>query len=156
MPVVKFSKGIVRYLLQLIMVVADDLKDNYFNALEVYNCLASVPLNKTVASQLIGYYKDTLEFQSTLTYLRNPPSSYQQPSTDLLGGLDQISRDLEAGAYSNEFSFEIALLNLAYSAHDGHLYFYGGASNVFSFGSPFDVSSVSVDGTSPPQIFITG
>ena len=77
-------------------------------------------------------------------------------STDLLGGLDQIQRQLDTGTFSNQYNFEIAVLNLVYSAHDGHTYFYGGASSVFSFGSPFEISSVSVDGVKPPQVFITG
>ena len=115
-----------------------------------------MPLNQTVASQFLQYYRDTLEFQSTLTYLKNPPSSYQQAPSDLLGGLDQIQRQLDTGVYSNQYDFEVALLDLVYSAHDGHTYLYGGASNVFSFGSPFEISSVSVDGIRPPQVFISG
>ncbi|KAL8797400.1 MAG: hypothetical protein Q9195_000555 [Heterodermia aff. obscurata] len=127
---------------------------NVFNALDAYNCLANVPLNKTVAAQFLQYYKDTIEFQSTLTYLKNPPSSYQQPPTDLLVGLDQIGRQLETGVFTSEYAFEIAVLDLVYSAHDSHIYFYGGASDVFSFGSPFEISSVSVDGVQPPEVYI--
>ena len=97
-----------------------------------------------------------MEFQSTLTYLKNPPPSYQQGPTDLLGGLDQIQKQLDTGVFSNQYNFEVAILNLVYSAHDGHTYFYGGATNVLSFGSPFEISSVSVDGVKPPQVFITG
>ena len=109
-----------------------------------------------MASQFLHYYKDTLKFQSTLTYLKNPPSGYQQPSSDLLGGLDHIQRQLDTGVFNNQYDFEIAVLDLVYSAHDGHTYLYGGASNVFSFGSPFDISSVSIDGVKPPQVYITG
>ena len=88
-----------------------------FTALDAYNCLASVPLNHTVASQFLQYYKDTLEFQSTLTYLKNPPASYQQPPTDLLVGLDITRRQLDTGVFSNEYEFELAVLDLVYSAH---------------------------------------
>ena len=127
-----------------------------FTALDAYSCLASVPLNHTVASQFLQYYKDTLEFQSTLTYLKNPPTSYQQPPTDLLVGLDIIQRQLDTDVFSNEYAFELAVLDLVYSAHDGHTFFYGGASNVFGFGSPFQISSVSLDGVQPPEVYMTG
>lgn len=124
-------------------------------AVDAYNCLVTLPLNQTVASKFIQYYRDTLDFQSTLTYLKNPPSSYQQPPTDLLGGLDQIQRNLDTGVFSNQYEFEVAVLDLVYSAHDGHTYLYAGASNVFGFGSPFAISSVSVDGVQPPEVFLT-
>ena len=130
--------------------------DNYFAALDVYNCLIEVPFNQTVATQFLKYYKDTLEFQSTLTYLKNPPSSYQQPGVDLLGGLDRIQRDVDTGVFDNQYDFELEVQNLVVSAHDSHLYLIAGATSVFSFGSPFYISSVSVDGHAPPQIYITG
>ena len=125
-----------------------------FAALDAYRCLTSVPINRTVASDFLQYYRDTLEFQSTLTYLKNPPLSYQQPATDLLGGLDRIRRQLDTGVFNNQYDFEVAVLDLVYSAHDSHTYLYGGASNVFSFGSPFDICAVSTDGIKPPQVFI--
>ena len=121
----------------------------------MYNCLATVPFNQTVATQFLKYYKDTLEFQSTLTYLKNPPSSYQQPGVDLLGGLDRLQRDVDTGIFSNEYQFEIALQDLVYAAHDGHVFLYGGATDIFSFGSPFYISSVSPDGIAIPEIYIT-
>ncbi|KAL8996312.1 MAG: hypothetical protein Q9169_004151 [Polycauliona sp. 2 TL-2023] len=128
--------------------------ESYFAALDAYNCLISIPLNETVASDFLQYYRDTLEFQSTLTYLKNPPSSYQQPATDLLAGLDQIRRQLDTGIFGNQYEFEVAVLDLVYSAHDYHTQLYGGATNVFSFGSPFEIVSVSTDGIKPPQVYI--
>lgn len=125
-----------------------------FAALDAYRCLTSVPINQTVASEFLQYYRDTLEFQSTLTYLKNPPPSYQQPATDLLGGLDRIRRQLDTGVFHDQYDFEVAVLDLVYSAHDGHTYLYGGASNVFSFGSPIEICAVSTDGIKPPQVFI--
>ena len=130
--------------------------DTVFSALSVYNCLITVPFDQTVATELLKYYKDTLEFQSTLTYLKNPPSSYQQPGVDLLGGLDRLQREVDTGTFNNQYNFEIALQDLIYAAHDGHLYFYGGATDIFSFGSPFYISSVSKDGIELPKVYITG
>ncbi|MCJ1286363.1 hypothetical protein MMC26_005708 [Xylographa opegraphella] len=127
-----------------------------FTALDVYNCLITVPFNQTVATQFLKYYKDSLEFQSTLTYLKNPPPSYQQPGVDILGGLDRIQRNVDTGVFDNQYDFELELQNLVFSAHDSHLYLLAGATSIFSFGSPFYISSVSLDGHAPPQIYITG
>ena len=132
------------------------IPDTVFAALDAYSCLVSVPLNHTVASQFLQYYRDTLEFQSTLTYLKNPPSSYQQSGTDLLAGLDLVQRQVDTGVFSNEYDFEVSVLDTVYSAHDSHTYLFGGASNVFSFGSPFDIVAVSIDGSEPPQVYIAG
>jgi len=57
---------------------------------------------------------------------------------------------------SNEINFENAVLDPADSAHDDHTYLYGGAYNVFSFGSPFQISSVSEDGSQPQEVYMTG
>ena len=124
--------------------------------MDVYNCLITVPFNQTVATQFLKYYKDSLEFQSTLTYLKNPPSSYQQPGVDILGGLDRIQRDVDTGVFDNQYDFELEVQNLVFSAHDSHLYLLAGATSIFSFGSPFYITSVSVDGQAPPQIYIPG
>ena len=91
-----------------------------------------------------------------MTYLKNPPSSYQQPASDLLGGLDQVQRQLDIGVFGNQYEFETAVLDIVYSAHDSHTYLYGGASNAFSFGSPFEICAVSTDGVKAPQVFMAG
>jgi len=130
--------------------------DELFVAKDAYDCLTSVPINATVSLQFIQYYKDTLQFQSTLAYLKNPPPSYQQPAVDILGGLDSIAVDVKAGKCTNEYDFEAAVQNLLYSAHDAHVVLYAGALTAFTFGSPLRIVSVSTDGISLPKIYITG
>ena len=127
-----------------------------FPASEALDCLTSVPFNSTVALQFLKYYKDTLQFQSTLAYLKNPPESYQQPAVDILGGLDEIKDNVDDGNYKNEYEFELAVQRLLYSAHDAHLTLFAGALAVFSFGSPLRIVSVSEDGISLPKIYVTG
>ncbi|KAL8687525.1 MAG: hypothetical protein Q9218_006327 [Villophora microphyllina] len=125
-----------------------------FTAETVHNCLISTPFNATVATQFLSYYKDTLQFQSTLAYLRNPPATYQQPSVDLLGGLDGIQRAVNNGVYKNEYDFEAAVQKLIYSAHDAHVTLYAGVLSVFTFGAPVSIVSVSSDGIALPKVFI--
>ena len=135
---------------------ADHFIVNLFTAELVHDCLISTPFNATVATQFISYYKDTLQFQSTLAYLKSPPSTYKQPSIDLLGGLDSIQRAVDNGAYKNEYDFEVAVQKLVYATHDAHVSLYAGALSVFSFGAPVSIVSVSTDGIAYPKVFIIG
>ncbi|APA13907.1 hypothetical protein sscle_12g086770 [Sclerotinia sclerotiorum 1980 UF-70] len=125
-----------------------------FNASLAFECLTSVPFNPAVASRFISYYNDTLQFQSTLTYLRNPPTSYQQPAVDLLAGLKRIQTAIDEGIFSNQYEFESTLQTLIYAAHDGHVDMLAGALSAFSFASPRDVVSLSLDGQKIPKIYL--
>lgn len=129
---------------------------NLFTAEFAYECLKSVPFNATVATQFVHYYRDTLQFQSTLAYLKNPPPSYQQPAVDLFAGLDRIETNIKSGTYANEYDFEADLQRLIYSAHDAHLVLYAGALAVFTFGSPLRIVSVSEDGIALPKVYDIG
>ena len=130
--------------------------DIWFPATLAYECLTSVPFNRTVATQFLQYFKDTLQFQSTLAYLKNPPPSYQQPAVDLLAGIDLIQRQIDTGVFHNEYSFEAAVQNLIYQTHDGHLMLSAGALNVFTFRSAVPIVSVSADGFALPKVYSSG
>jgi hypothetical protein len=127
---------------------------NIFNASFVYECLTSVPFNSAVASQFLNYYNDTLQFQSTLTYLKDPPRSYQQPGIDLLGGLAALQQGIEDGIFPNQYEFEAALQTLLYASHDGHVTLNGGILAAFSFSSPEEIVSLSLDGIQPPEVYL--
>ena len=134
--------------------MAYNIVGTLFFASDVYDCLTSVPLNETVAGELLQYYQDTLQFQSTLPYLKNPPASYLQPSVDLLSGLNLIQNEVDLGAFENEYAFETALQALIYQAHDLHMVFYGGILGVFGFASPLGIVSISSDGKALPKVYI--
>ncbi|QSZ33423.1 hypothetical protein DSL72_004991 [Monilinia vaccinii-corymbosi] len=125
-----------------------------FNASLAFECLTSVPFNPAVASRFISYYNDTLQFQSTLSYLKNPPTSYQQPAVDLLAGLSRIQTAIDEGAFSNQYEFEATLQTLIYAAHDGHMDMIAGALSAFSFASPRDIVSLSLDGQQAPKVYL--
>jgi hypothetical protein len=107
-----------------------------------------------VATDFIQYYNDTIQFQSTLQYLKDPPTSYQQPGIDLVGGLAEIQSNINRDVYQNQYEFEAALQALLISAHDLHLYMDAGILAAFSFGSPIDLVSASVDGIQVPKVYI--
>ncbi|KAL8771483.1 MAG: hypothetical protein Q9209_003153 [Squamulea sp. 1 TL-2023] len=127
---------------------------NLFTAELAHDCLISTPFNATGATQFHSYYKDTLQFQSTLAYLKKPPSTYKQPSVDLLGILDSIQRAVDNGEYKNEYDFEAAVQQLIYATHDAHIPLYAGALSVFTFGAPVSIVSVSTDGIAYPNVFV--
>ena len=128
---------------------------NVFLATDAYECLISVPFNPAVATRFIQYYNDTLQFQSTLAYLKSPPASYQQPAVDLIAGLNEIQSDIDSGLFQNQYAFEATLQTLLYSAHDAHLQLYSGILAAFSFGSPYELVSVSLDGDLP-KVYLLG
>ncbi|MCJ1261797.1 hypothetical protein MMC22_001665 [Lobaria immixta] len=125
-----------------------------FDAKEVYDCLTSVPFNPAVASRFLKYYNDTLQFQSNLKYLKNPPPSYQEPAVDLIGGLEKIQEDINNALFPNQYTFEAVLQNLIYSAHDAHLTLDAGILSTFSFASPYYIVSVSSDGQQLPKVYV--
>lgn len=127
-----------------------------FNASLVYECLSSVPFNAAVATRLISYWNDTLQFQSTLTYLKDPPAGYQQPAVDLLADISELQDAVSSGAFSNQYEFEVALQLLLVSAHDAHLYLNAGILAAFTFASPFDIVSLSIDGIELPKVYLAG
>lgn len=125
-----------------------------FNASLVYNCLTSVPFNAAVATRFIAYWNDTLRFQSTVEYLKNPPEDYQQPGVDLLAGLSELQSAVNNGAFKNQYEFEVALQLLLVSAHDAHLYLNAGILAAFTFASPYDIVSLSTDGIELPKVYL--
>ena len=129
--------------------------DETFTAKQAYDCLTSVPFNPAIATRFLKYYNDTIQFQSTLAYLKNPPSSYQQPAVDLLAGFEQIQKDIDNGAFPNQYAFEATLQNLVYSAHDAHFQLETGILAAFTFLSPYALVALSEDGVQLPKVYTT-
>ncbi|KAF2679354.1 hypothetical protein K458DRAFT_408210 [Lentithecium fluviatile CBS 122367] len=126
-----------------------------FWAKDAYSCLQSVPFNPAVASRFLRYWNETIQFQSTLAYLKSPPQGYQQPAVDVQEELAEIQRRIGSGFYSNQYAFEADFQLLTYALHDGHVQLKAGAMSAFSWGAPFEIASASVDGKEPPKIFFT-
>ena len=125
-----------------------------FTAKQAYECLKSVPFDPAVATNFIQYYNDTIQFHSTLAYLKNPPSSYQQPAVDIEAGLQRIQDEINKGTFPNQYAFEATLQNLVYSAHDAHLQLQSGILDVFTFMSPYSLVSLSQDGVQIPKVYV--
>ncbi|KAF2795817.1 hypothetical protein K505DRAFT_301442 [Melanomma pulvis-pyrius CBS 109.77] len=126
-----------------------------FWASDAYQCLSSVPFNPAVASRFLKYWNETMQFQSTLAYLKNPPEGYQQPAVDVEEELRKIQARIDSGFYKNQYAFEADFQLLTYATNDGHVQLTAGALSAFSFGSPFEITSVSADGKEAPKVYIT-
>lgn len=126
---------------------------NLFYAVDVLECLVSVPFNKDVALRFIDYYNTTMQFQSTFSYLRNPPPTYQQPPVDFAHQLENIKTNVTSGYYRNQYAFEADIQHLVQSLHDDHVSLVGGALSAFSFGSSIPLMTLSVDGVKIPEVY---
>ncbi|KAH8893440.1 hypothetical protein GQ53DRAFT_685109 [Thozetella sp. PMI_491] len=125
-----------------------------FYASDAYACLKSVPFNAAVATRFVDYYNTTVQFQSTLSYLKTPPAGYQQPALDVVGELGRIKENINKGAYPDQYTFEADLQNIVYRIHDSHVDLYAGILASFVFASPFNVVSASKDGKEPPKLYL--
>jgi hypothetical protein len=74
-----------------------------------------------VATRFLRYWNETIQFQSTLSYLKSPPQGYQQPAVDVLKELASIQNRINSGFYSNQYAFEADFQLLTYALHDGHV-----------------------------------
>jgi hypothetical protein len=123
-----------------------------------FDCLNSIPLNVTSAKNLIKAVKPWMEWQSTLTVLKNPPVEYAekvQPPIDILGGLDAIDQMLDSGEFESEYAFGNKLYTLILAAHDGHFsYIPDSVGGIFTFGRKIPLVSVSEDGKKLPMPFV--
>lgn len=127
---------------------------SWFWASDVYECLLSVPFNAAVATRFLQYYNETVQFQSTLDLLKAPPASYRQAPVDLVQGLAQIQARVAANEYNNQYAFERDLQALVLSVHDAHFVLYAGILNQFTFGSVYEVITLSEDGRKAPEVYV--
>ncbi|KAL0934506.1 peptidase s41 family protein [Colletotrichum truncatum] len=135
--------------------IIDAVNDGYrfFYAADAYECLISVPFHEAAALRFIEYYNTTMQFQSTLKHLKNPPEGYQQPAFDLMQGLEDLKRNVTAGVFKNQYDFEATMQYLIYSVHDAHVSLRAGVLSAFSFASPIPLVAASIDGKETPKIY---
>ncbi|KAL6712713.1 hypothetical protein ACLMJK_009735 [Lecanora helva] len=121
---------------------------------EVSACLLSVPYDKQKDVEQIEWMQEIFQFQSTLSYLKNPPPTYPLPAVDIMGGLKNISTFIENGKYTNEYDIEIDLFSLISSANDSHLSYVPYLHWLFTYHRGLNLVSVSLDGHQLPKIYV--
>lgn len=113
-------------------------------------------MKKDPALSLVRSLKSYAQLQSTVDYLRNPPSGYLWEPIDVPRLLDAIeTKVLAKDTYESEYDFQVDLQSTMIKARDGHLAFTGDLLNAFVWVRPFNFSLVSVskDGKEMPQVY---
>jgi hypothetical protein len=122
-------------------------------------CLKSVPIKEEDASTTIEELKKMVEFQSTISYLKDPPKGWPNEKVDLLAGLTDIGSKITNGGYTNEYDFENDIASLLIKAHDGHLSFngmtYAGAFR-WRRSTRIALITASKDGNEMPKVWAIG
>ncbi|KAL9620338.1 MAG: hypothetical protein Q9160_005137 [Pyrenula sp. 1 TL-2023] len=123
-----------------------------------HDCITSVPLHATEATELLDSILPYVQWQSTLSYLKAPPAEYVekiQGPVDIYGEIAAIRDRVTSGAYQSEYEFGFALYRVFQTAHDGHFaYSPDVVSGVFTFGRPVILVSASPDGQAVPEIYV--
>ncbi|KAI4924401.1 uncharacterized protein J4E92_007482 [Alternaria infectoria] len=96
----------------------------------------------------------TLQFQSTLGYLKEPPAGYQRAPFDVDKALDEIKQNVTAAVYNNQYEFEAQIQLLINQLRDTHVILNAGALSAFSFVASFGLVSASIDGKQAPEIYL--
>jgi len=117
-----------------------------------------VPNKPGPAQDLIKSLKAFVQWQSTLAWLKDPPSSYMLPATDIEGRLDALGEKAAAGGFQSEYDFQLDLFQVFTSAHDGHFGYRGDVFKAFSFRNSLasDIISISIDGKAVPKLYHLG
>ncbi|KAJ4351873.1 uncharacterized protein N0V89_007217 [Didymosphaeria variabile] len=135
------------------LIVSKEQGQTLFWASDVFDCLSNVPFIPDVASRFISYYNQTLQFQSTLAFLKDPPQGYQQPPVDVVAELGLLQDNISEGKYTTQYAFEADLQLLINRFHDSHVYLSAGLLAPFTFISPFSLVSASRDGKVTPSVY---
>ncbi|KAK5714801.1 hypothetical protein LTR17_017048 [Elasticomyces elasticus] len=116
-------------------------------------CLQSIPVDVDGDIQEIEGLKVLVQFQSDIAYLKDPPPGFLYPGVDVLGTLDAILADVEAGAYKSDFDVQMDLYNLITSTYDFHFNWVPDLVSVFSWTRKGSLVSLSSDGLSLPEVY---
>lgn len=119
-----------------------------------YDCLNDVPVDAASAKPWLESLKPYLNWQSTLAYLKNPPSGYLQPAVDVWAEFAEIEAKVQNGGFANEYELEFALYRIFQSTHDGHFRYLPNMLGVFSFARPLALVSVSTNGVDLPKPYV--
>lgn len=90
-----------------------------------------------------------------ISYLRDPPASFQFPAYDIPAAFEEIISNVQGGVYANEYEFQADLYAAFNLAKDGHFRYIPdliGAAIQFRR-QDIALASVSLDGVAVPQIY---
>ncbi|KXG54378.1 Interphotoreceptor retinol-binding [Penicillium griseofulvum] len=140
--------------------LVDDANQDKRNAIVphdlAHRCLLSMPFESDRAVDFLIQVRKILEFQSTIDILKNPPSGYTMPSTDIMGEIDTIMAKARSNSYTSQFEMDLEINHLIKTAHDGHLAFQLCSQSIFKYQIDMPLVSISTDGLALPQVYALG
>lgn len=123
-----------------------------------YQCINSVPFNSSAAVELMDSMRPYIDWQTTTTWLADPPAEYAQkiqPPYDFWAEFERIYDAAAAKSYENEYAFGFDLYRAFQMTHDGHfVYIPDSVGLIFNFARPAGLVSLSPDGQSIPRIYL--
>lgn len=84
-----------------------------------YACQRSVPFDAIAAQPWLNNLKPYMMWQTTPSYLKNPPKGYLSPAVDVFAELDNVISDANNGRYKAEYDFEWDLYKRVFVAAHG-------------------------------------
>jgi hypothetical protein len=117
-----------------------------------FDCLNSVPVDTSGNEKLIDELKQLWQFQSELVWYKNPGSDWEYGSLDIIGELDRIKNNL--GSFQSEYAVQLAIQNITVRTGNFHFNYSPDILQVFQFIRPFNVASVSSNGTALPKLYV--
>ncbi|CAH0021643.1 unnamed protein product [Clonostachys rhizophaga] len=130
-----------------------DIRFIRLDAEMAYNCSTSVRLVPEHALGTIDYLRNYSNFDTTLSFLKKTPPSYQKPGVDIMGRLDQISDKIRNGEYKSYAEFETDIWAITSESSEGHFGINLQLLSLFSWFLNDTIVSLSRDGKELPQIY---
>ncbi|KAF2640692.1 hypothetical protein P280DRAFT_325091 [Massarina eburnea CBS 473.64] len=119
-----------------------------------YKCLQSVPVDKDGDLKQIQELKQMLQFQSTLSYLKQGLKDDIEP-VDLMASLDEMTKKLNEGGFKSEYDFQVGIKYLFSSTGDFHLRWNSDILEPLIFGRlGGELTLLSKDGVAFPEIYL--
>ncbi|KAF2148077.1 hypothetical protein K461DRAFT_233506 [Myriangium duriaei CBS 260.36] len=123
-----------------------------------YKCLKSIPFNRTSSVQLLDTITPFLDWQTSLTRVKSPPRKYAskvQRPYDFHKTWGCIRCRVIWFGFPSQYDFAIAVYHAFTRVHDTHFSFTPKeVVNLFSFGRPLPLISVSITGRTPPKPYV--
>lgn len=117
-----------------------------------------MPFNSEAAVALLDSFRPYLEWQSTTSYIKEPPAEYAekvQAPYDFYAEFESIYETAKSNGYANEYEFGFDLYRCFQQTHDGHFVFIPDSVGwIFTFSRTTPLVSVSLDGQSIPQVYV--
>lgn len=124
-----------------------------FPADKAFDCLNSVPVDKEGDKKLIEELKIIWQWNSDITWLKNPPEDWENGPLDIMAELDQIKNNLDN--FESEYQVQLAIQKITLRSGDFHFNYAPDILNVFQFIKPQGIVALSDDGVAMPKIYVS-